>query len=177
MAQEMLKLEQRLAARETRWQTSLVGRFSGALHLRNFLLRLRGIPAIAGLFLRNLRLGRMFKGRGVTKLLHAIAYPFDLAFARKSIRARHRHLSVDRVLPIITLPLEDDSIIETERLRRCPSVHVYYDPRTGGVNYVPICSWRLYNKKILGELAAHYAAQRGALEGEAAEAAQPLASA
>ena len=55
---------------------------------------------------------------------------------------------------------KDDSIIETDRLKRCPCVHAYYDPRLDAVNYVPICSWRLHNKKILRQLSELYAAEK-----------------
>jgi hypothetical protein len=162
LGQAMLGAERKLAAREERWKTSAIGRFFGALRLRNFLLRARAFPTLAGVLFRHVRLGRLFKGRGPMKLLHALAYPFDLAFARKAYRAKRRHLNVDTALPVVILPLEDDSIIETERLSRCPCVHVYYDPRLDAVNYVPVCSWRLHNKKILGELAKYYAERRAA---------------
>ena len=162
LGKDLLELEKKLEAREERSKTSLLGRFFGRLRLRNFLLRARAIPSIARVLFRHVRVGRIFKGRGPMKILHAIAFPFDLAFARKAYLARGRHLHVDSILPVIILPLEDDSIIETDRLKRCPSVHVYYDPRTQAVNYVPVCAWRLHNKKILRELAESYAAHEPA---------------
>ena len=160
LCKDLLELERKLAAREARWKTSLVGRLFGALRLRNAVLRVRGLASIVRVLRRNVRLGRILKGRGPMKILHAIAFPFDLAFARKAYQARGRHLDIDGVLPMITLPLEDDSIIETDRLKRCPCVHVYYDPRLDAVNYVPICSWRLHNKKILRQLSELYAAEK-----------------
>ena len=60
-------------------------------------------------------------------------------------------------LRVIILPLEDDPILETERLERCPSTHVTYNPKTGEFKYIPVCSWRLHNRQVLGEIAAAYA--------------------
>jgi hypothetical protein len=171
LGKDMLKLEERLAGRERRWKTSLLGRTLGRLRLRNFLLRARAVPSILRLLLRHVRLGRLFKGRGPTKILHALAYPFDLAFARKAYRARARHLNVDSILPVIVLPLEDDSIVETERLKRCPCTHVCYDPRTGIVQYVPVCAWRFHNKKLLRDIADYYAEQKEKPKPEPAPAA------
>jgi len=146
----LLGAERTLAARDD-------GRPRG--RLGRLWLRLRAIPTLARVAFGHVRLGRLFKGTNAfTKLLHALAYPFDLLiFARKSAHAKRRHLNVDRACPVIILPLEDDSVVETERLSRCPCVHVYYDPTKDAVNYVPVCSWRLHNRQILGSLSRYYA--------------------
>jgi len=148
----MLEAERKLAARDDGRPRSALGRAW---------LRLRAMPTIARVVFGHVRLGRLFKGRNpLARLLHAIAYPFDLLlFARKSRNAKRRHLNVDRACPVVILPLEDDSVVETERLSRCPCVHVYYDPDADAVNYVPVCSWRLHNRAILRRLADHCAAQ------------------
>jgi len=167
MGKAMLEAEKRLVAREERWKTSFIGRMFGAVGLKKFMLRVCAAPSVASVLFGHMRLGRIFKGRGPTKLLHALVFPFHLLVARKSRTAKHSHLNIDTILPVIILPLEDDSVIETERLSRCPCVHVYYDPRVDDVNYVPVCSWRLHNIEILGGLSKYYAA---AAEGDAQQA-------
>jgi len=159
LAGALLALERRLAAREKRWETSGFGRFLATLHLRGFMHRLLGKIQVLGVVLRNVRLGRFFKGRGLGKFGHALAAGFGLLVGRKSRGVRERHMNVQDVLRVITLPLEDDPILETERLERCPSVHVYFDPRAEEFRYVPVCAWRLHNKKILQDLTEQYTAE------------------
>ena len=157
LAAAFVILEERLAAREQRWKTSLLGRTLGALRLRNFVLRQVGRAQIVSLGLRNARLGRLLKGKGIGKLGHALAMVGGLLIRRDSRKLRERHMNAVDVLRIVTLPLEDDPILETERLERCPSVHVYLDPEDGVFKYIPVCAWRLHNKKILHDLAEHFA--------------------
>jgi len=157
-AEKFLRLEQRFLAREARWEKSLFGRMLGAVRLRRFTLRMLGLMQIGAAVLPRVRWSRLFRGRGPTKLLHAVAAPLELLVRCKSANVRRRHLNVDSLFRVITLPLEDNPILETERLERCPSTHVYFDPRTETINYVPVCAWRLVNKQILGDLAAYYAA-------------------
>jgi len=159
LAEAFLKLENRLAAREKKWETGRLGRTLNALRLKNFALRLMGRLQVLCVILRHLRLGRLFKGRGPGKLGHALVMLFGLLLRRKSRPLRERHMNVQDALRVIILPLEDDPILETERLERCPSVHVYFDPRTEEINYVPVCAWRLHNKEILQGLADGYAAK------------------
>ena len=166
VAEAFLHLERRLAEREERWRAGRLGRFLGALRLRDFTLRQIGRMAILGVAARQVRVGRLLKGRGLGKLGHALVALAELALRRKSRGVRERHMTVQDVLRVIVLPLEDDPIIETERLERCPSVHVYFDPRTEEFGYVPVCAWRLHNKRILGELAAYYSGHPPKQEGQ-----------
>jgi len=163
LAGAFLELERRLAAREDRWEKGFLGRALNALRLKSFTLRLLGRTQVLFLVLRHVRLGRLLKGRGPAKMGHALLAPLELLFRRKSRKVQERHLNVQDVLRIVVLPLEDDPILETERLERCPSVHVYFEPRTEEFKYVPVCAWRLYNKKILQELADYYAAHAPAV--------------
>ena len=157
IAEAMLELEKRLLAREERWTTSKMGRVLGALRLRNFTLRMTGLAKLMGVLRRHIAFGRAFKGNGLGKAWHILATVAELTVRCKSERVRARHMNVHHALRIVILPLEDDPILETERLERCPSVHVYYDPRTDSFNYVPVCSWRLFNKKLLKDITDHYA--------------------
>jgi hypothetical protein len=154
-----LALERKLSAREKRWETSLFGRTLGALRLRNFTFRQLGKLQAAWVGLRHVRLRRVFKGRGLGKLYHALALPLGGLFGRKFRLTYKKHLAIQDELRIVVLPLEDDPILETERLERCPSVHVHLNPATGEFKYVPVCSWRLFSKQLLGEVAAYYTGQ------------------
>jgi len=160
-AKDLVALEKRLAAREKKWEKGLIGRMFGRLHLRDPILRLRGLLALLFFFVRQIRLGRLLKGRGLARVGHAIALPFALIAGRRSHRALKRHSTVQGHLQIIILPLEDNAIIETERLERCPTAHAYMNPRTEEVKFVPVCAWRMHNKKILRDVADYYTA-RGA---------------
>jgi uncharacterized radical SAM superfamily Fe-S cluster-containing enzyme len=166
LAEGLLELERKLAAREDRWQKSLMGRAFGAVRLRNFTLRLLGLTQLGLTVLRRVRWGRLFKGWGPTKIYHALMTGLERLLGRDSEKIRKSHLAVDGILRIVILPLEDNPIVETERLERCPSTHVYLDPRTDTIHYVPVCAWRLHAKQILGELTAYYENQK---EKEAAE--------
>ncbi len=152
----LLPLERRLLDREKRWETSRLGRVLGALRLKDFALRWLGRAALARLALRLLHVGRMFKGKGIGKLGHALMTFLELAVGCKSKKVRRRHMAVQETLPVVILPLEDDPILETERLERCASVHVYYNPNTDEVKYVPVCAWRLHSARVLAELKEAY---------------------
>ncbi|MFW6163295.1 MAG: hypothetical protein ACODAJ_11050 [Planctomycetota bacterium] len=154
--EDLLPLERRLLAREERWDTSRLGRVLSRLRLKNFALRLLGRLALLRLLPRVFRVGRMFKGKGIGKLGHAFMTALELAVGCKSKKVRRRHMNVHETLPVVILPLEDDPILETERLQRCASVHVYYDPRADEVKYVPVCAWRLHSAKILADLKEAY---------------------
>jgi hypothetical protein len=77
-------------------------------------------------------------------------------FGRKSRKVRQRHTNWQDTFQVIVLPLEDNMVLETERLERCPTVHTYLDPQSGELKYIPVCAWRLHNKPILRELAERY---------------------
>jgi hypothetical protein len=121
--------------------------------------RTRGRLMITRCLIRHLRLGRVLKGWGPAKIWHALLFGTELALRLKSREVRRRHLAIQGLLRVIVLPLEDNPILETDRLERCPSAHVYYNPRTDEFKYIPVCSWRMYNKAILQDLAEYYGAE------------------
>jgi len=168
VVEAFIALEDRLLARKARWQKSVFGKLLGALRLRNALFHLSGKIGLMRTLRPRLRLSRFFKGKGLGKVYHGLMTMLELAVGCKSSKVRDRHMLAREMLRVVILPLEDDPILETERLERCPSVHVYIDPKTQEFKYVPVCSWRLFNKAILKELAEHYNAA-----GAQAEAAQP----
>ncbi len=158
LAEGFGRLNERLAAREKRWQQGkgLFGRALGALGLRGRVLGLQATAGVLGVLLRHLRLGRVFKGRGPGKLWHALAFIGGLVLGRRG--AGQRHTNLHCVLQVIVLPLEDERVVETERLERCPTTHAYYDPREDRVKYCPVCAWYLHIRTILRGLADYYAA-------------------
>ena len=155
-AAALIRLEQRLIAREKKWENGLLGRFFGALHLKKTTLKLRGLLQIMSFFAWRLRWGRMLKGWGPVKLFHAAMLPLEVLFGRKPLEVIERHTHVQNSLQVIILPLEDNYVIETDRLQRCPTLHAYFDPETEEAKYIPVCAWRLHNQKILQGIVKHY---------------------
>jgi len=160
VAGAFLALERKFRGREKRWETSLIGRALGAVGLRKAALRTLGVSRIACSVVRHVRLSRFVKGWGPLKLYHLGALFLSRLFGARSRESRARHMNVVDTLRVIVLPLEDDPIVETDRLERCPSCHVVYNPRTEEFRYIPVCSWRLHNQQILGEIAAAYAEEQ-----------------
>ena len=64
---------------------------------------------------------------------------------------------MDVTLQLIILPFEDNYVLETERLERCPNLHVYLEPGTDVMRTVPVCAWRLYNHQVMKDISEHYA--------------------
>jgi uncharacterized radical SAM superfamily Fe-S cluster-containing enzyme len=86
-----------------------------------------------------------------------LAAPLQLAFGRKSRAVIERHTTVQGILEVLALPLEDPTNIETDRMERCPSAFTYYDPKKDQVCTVPFCTWNtMYRKRALREVAEHY---------------------
>jgi len=153
-ADDLLLLEKRLTARDERWAQSALGRFGRAVGLA----RTAALFGLMRVVRRHFVFGRAFKGKGLGKLWHVLATLARAPFGSFS-KTRLKHMTVQSALRVIILPLEDDPILETERLERCPSVHVYFDPPDGRFHYIPVCSWRKHNKRVLKELADYYNAQ------------------
>jgi hypothetical protein len=156
-ARALLDLEERVAAREERWQRSVFGRALGALRLRGAALKLMGRLEMLGFILRQVRVGRVFRGTSVFKLLHALAIPLEILLGRRRRDAVRRHTNLDSWLQVVVLPFEDDYVLETERIERCPNAHAFLDPDTGKIKYVPICAWRMHNRTALKALADSWA--------------------
>jgi hypothetical protein len=152
----LIDVENRLRAREKRWRRSLVGRLLRKAGLKTAALKALGLAAVARWLPSHLSIGRLFRGDGLAKCIHALLIPIELAGGRTWRDVRTRHMAIQDVLPLIVLPLEDNPILETDRLQRCPTAHAYYDPAEETVKYIPVCSWRLHNRRILQTLAEHY---------------------
>jgi len=162
LARTFVKVEERLAGREKRWEKAPVGRALGRLRLKEPMLRLLGLADILLGVLRHVRLGRLFQGKGPAKLLHAALVPIELLVGRKPSKVMASHTEVQGHLHIMVLPLEDNYMLETDRLERCPTLHAYYDPRSEQVKYVPVCAWRLHNVKLLRNITDYYSSHASA---------------
>ena len=156
VARDAMRLEKQFSAREARWETSTWGRLLARLHMKRFALRLIGRPQVFSMLLRRIRFGRLFKGKGPGKLYHAFMAGVETLFGRKSRVVRARRTNVQDVFQVVVLPLEDNAVLETERLERCPTVHTYLEPETEELKFIPVCAWRLHNKPILRALADKY---------------------
>ena len=121
--------------------------------------KVRMYAALVPFLVRHVRLGRLLKGKGPAKLWHAFALLGRLVAGRGARRALAAHTNVQGTLQLIILPFEDNYVIETDRLERCPNLHVYLDPRTEELKFVPVCAWRLFNKGVLADIADYYAAR------------------
>ena len=95
-----------------------------------------------------------------------------LLFLRKPRQALQRHTNLQSQLKIVILPLEDNHVLETDRLERCPTLQAYLDPETQQAGLIPLCAWKLHNKTILRKIADYYAtrAAPATSEGSAAGA-------
>lgn len=159
-ARALLQLNQRRTDRVQRWRSSLGGHVLGAMRLKKAALATMGYAELGSLLVRRVRFGRLVKGSGAGKLYHAAMATLELALGRKSRDVR-RHTNAQEGLGIVVLPLEEQSVLETERLERCPSGHVYLDPRENKVIFVPACAWMLHSRTVLRSIADYYAPRDG----------------
>lgn len=106
---------------------------------------------------RHVRLGRIFKGQGLGKAVHAAQFFAEFLFTRAKIRhAMARHTAAQDAFQIIVLPFEDNQNLETERLEMCPTGFAFWDPSDDKVKHIPTCAWSLYNTKVMKDIVSHY---------------------
>ena len=164
LCQKLLDAERRMAAREKALQSGAFGRTLAALRLRNAWLWSSAAIAMGRVFLWNIRLGRILKGRGPVKLWHGAMVPLKLLFGGHSQIVLGRHTHIERSLQLIVLPFEDRSTLETDRLERCPAGFAYVDPKDGQVRTVSTCAWGIHKTGIMREIMAAYKAAESAPE-------------
>jgi len=152
----LFAVEKRFARLVRRSETGLFGRLLDRLGLRDRYLRLRALLGVSRAVRRQTRLGHLLKGRGVGKLWHGLCLLAGMLIGRKTQRLMDRHTTFHEVLQVIVLPFEDNSVLETERLERCPNAFVFYDPWEDRVNSVPVCAWPQHKTKVLRRIAEYY---------------------
>jgi uncharacterized radical SAM superfamily Fe-S cluster-containing enzyme len=135
-----------LTALEARLAAGLRGPWKG---LRARLAAYRAVT-------RHVRLGRLFRGRGPSKLGHALAALGGLLLRRKTRRILEAHTTVVDSLQLIVLPFEDEHVLETDRMERCPNAFAFYDPEEDAVRTVPVCAWGKHKKAVLRKVSEHY---------------------
>ncbi len=157
VAWALRQLQQDIAAREERWKRTLPGHVLHALRLAGPILKAAGAMRLLAFLRREIRAGELFKGRGPGKFWHALALLASVAMGRSRTQAMRRHTNVESALQVVILPFEDDQTLETERIQRCPNAHAYLDPDTWQLRFVPICAWRVHNRRVLRRLADSFA--------------------
>jgi hypothetical protein len=156
-AKDLLKLEERLAAREKALERGLWGRTLARLHLRQARLKLVMFKEIVWLGRRHIRIGEVLGARGPAALWRALRAGIGILCRQKTKTVLRRFTAVQAALQIIVLPFGDEKNMETDRLQRCPAAFAYVDPKDGRVKHVPNCAWGLHKAKVLREIADHYA--------------------
>ena len=152
----LFAVEKRLARLERKLETSVAGRVLAKLYLKRKYLALRAVLSVARAAWHNANLSRLLKGKGIWKLPHAAGALWGLLFRRKTRRVLERHTTFHEVLQLIVLPFEDNSVLETERLERCPNAFVFMDPADDAVNAVPTCAWGLHRVAVMKRIADYY---------------------
>ena len=105
---------------------------------------------------RHVRLSRLLKGRGAGKIGHAAGALAGLLLRRKTRRILEAHTTVQDSLQLIVLPFEDQHVLETDRMERCPNAFAFYDPVEERVRTVPVCAWGKHKKAVLRKVADYY---------------------
>ncbi len=106
---------------------------------------------------RHMRLGRLLKGRGLGKVGHLLAALTGFLLRRKTRRILAAHATVQDSLQLIVLPFEDQHVLETDRMERCPNAFAFYDPDEDRVKTVPVCAWGKHKNGVLRKVSEHYA--------------------
>ena len=157
MVRGLFELEAKVTRLVERHEKSFFGRLLAAVHLKRKYLAFRTLISLGLTFRRHVKLGKLVKGRGIGKLWHALGFVVSRLLGRKTRKALERHSNVRGVLQIIVLPFEDNSVLETERLERCPNAFAFYDPREDRVDFVPTCAWGQHKATVLRGIADFYA--------------------
>jgi hypothetical protein len=156
-ARSLIEAERKLARRVKALDAGKFGRLLERAELKDQALYLMGVLAVAGVLKRHMRIGPLLKGKGLAKFYHGLTAALQLAFGRKSRTVLERHTTMQGVLEVLALPLEDPTNIESDRMERCPSVFTYYDPKKDQVRTVPFCAWNtMHRKTALREIAEYY---------------------
>ena len=154
LARDLMALERRIPGAGTQHAVAQAPRPGFRRLLHKVLLSAAMVPFI----IKHVRIGRVLKGKGPGKLWHAAALLGRVLTGQGRREALAAHTNVQGTLQLIVLPFEDNYVIETDRLERCPNLHVYLDPATEELRFVPVCAWRMFNKQVMSGIADFYAA-------------------
>ena len=114
---------------------------------------------LMGIMRKNVRIDRIIKGRGVANLWHLLCILCALTSRARRKKIGKNHLAMYEALQLIILPFEDNSVLETERLERCPNSFAFYNPETEQVDHVPTCAWGQHKTDTMRHIADYYEKQ------------------
>jgi len=154
----LIAIEQRYAKKMSALDSSFTGRALAAVRLKGAAAWFMGARPVLRLVRKNLRFDRLMKGKGLGKTWHFVCLAAGFAVRRRTQSLMDKHTTFQQTLQLIVLPFEDMSVLETDRLERCPNAFVFWDPKEERLKHVPVCAWNLHKKKVLRMIADHYAA-------------------
>jgi hypothetical protein len=157
VARSLMDADTAMGKREEALGRSFFGKLLNGLHLKPAWLRLRAFITVGAAIKRHVRFGRMFRGRGLGKLWHALMAPLELLAGKRSKGVFERHTNAREVLQLIVLPFEDPSTLETHRLERCPACFAYVDPDSDTVRAVSVCAWGVHKTAVMKKINEKYA--------------------
>ena len=158
LLREIIQADACLAARIGRLESGAMGRVLDRLGIKGNALTLLAGMRLVRFALRNTHFGRLLRGKGIGKVGHAVAAMGSVLTGRGISKAMERHTVFGKQLQLIVLPFEDDTLLETERLERCPNAFAFYDPEEGIAKSVPVCAWGQHKTRVLRKITDHYAA-------------------
>ena len=162
LVRDLFAVDARLARLRERMGFGEPGRTPPLAGVKRRGLDLRALLVLIGVARRHVRVGALLKGRGLTKLWHALCLVVRTPFRRGLRKAATKHLIPQAMLQIIVLPFEDNQTLETERLERCPNAFAFYDPEAGHANGVPVCAWSQHKVPVMHRITDYYAKQAAA---------------
>jgi hypothetical protein len=157
MAADVLQAERRMRRTDEWLSASALGRALDAVRLGRPMRKALFVTRLSRVLLRHFSPRRLLKGRGLGKVWHGAAVTAAPLLGGRSRDVMRRHTKVQGRLQVLVLPFEDDQVLETERLERCPTQHAYIDPETDELKFAPICAWRLHHNRVLRAVAERYA--------------------
>ena len=108
---------------------------------------------LAPLLARSVRVSRLFRGAGPSRLRHVLGFAGDLIGGAGVGRAVARHTRLGEALTVRVMPIQDDATVQTDRTAACPVVSAYVDPQTADVKFMSSCAWRYHNRDLLKRIA------------------------
>lgn len=96
------------------------------------------------------------KGRGGSRLYHALALTRNVVMGRGFREGLRRHTRLGEMLNVRVMPIQDDATVQTDRMARCPVVSAYVDPDTGRPGYLSSCAWKYHNHALQEKIAGLY---------------------
>ncbi len=166
--QALIQAEVRLAVRVAKIDNSAFGRLLAGFGLKEKYLFFMGIQAVSSVLKKHLRIGKLLKGKGPGKYYHFLMMMLKIASRQGTRNALNDHSTIQAALEILVIPFEDDTNIETDRMKRCTSAFAYVDPDSDKVKTVPLCSWWRFKKDVMFQLSRSFKEDKKYMAGQPA---------